>query len=75
MRYDPNQEPGWRWIPTRVRHDKTERLHRAQNAVKNKQGTNIARNPKSITASPDYNPDVYPTQRKERVVDGYEGQL
>ena len=30
MRYDPTQEPGWRWIPTRIRHDKTERLIRAQ---------------------------------------------
>jgi mRNA (guanine-N7-)-methyltransferase len=30
MRYDPTAEPGWRWIPTRIRHDKTERLLRAQ---------------------------------------------
>jgi mRNA (guanine-N7-)-methyltransferase len=29
MRYDPSREPGWRWIPARVRHDKTERLIRA----------------------------------------------
>jgi SAM-dependent methyltransferase len=29
MRYDPSREPGWRWIPTRIRHDKTERLIRA----------------------------------------------
>ena len=29
MRYDPSQEPGWRWIPSRIRHDKTERLQRA----------------------------------------------
>lgn len=29
MRYDPEREPGWRWVPTRVRHDKTERLIRA----------------------------------------------
>ncbi len=28
MRYDPSREAGWRWIPIRVRHDKTERLHR-----------------------------------------------
>lgn len=28
MRYDPLQEPGWRWIPMRIRHDKTERLQR-----------------------------------------------
>ena len=29
MRYDPEREPGWRWVPTRIRHDKTERLIRA----------------------------------------------
>jgi SAM-dependent methyltransferase len=29
MRYDASREPGWRWIPTRIRHDKTERLIRA----------------------------------------------
>jgi len=29
MRYDPSREPGWRWIPTRIRHDKTERLQQA----------------------------------------------
>jgi hypothetical protein len=29
MRYDPSREPGWRWIPYRIRHDKTERLLRA----------------------------------------------
>jgi hypothetical protein len=29
MRYDLTQPPGWRWIPIRVRHDKTERLQRA----------------------------------------------
>ena len=29
MRYDPTKEPGWRWIPSRIRHDKTERLLRA----------------------------------------------
>lgn len=29
MRYDPAREPGWRWIPSRIRHDKTERLLRA----------------------------------------------
>ena len=29
MRYDPTREPGWRWIPYRIRHDKTERLVRA----------------------------------------------
>jgi mRNA (guanine-N7-)-methyltransferase len=29
MRYDSSREPGWRWVPTRIRHDKTERLIRA----------------------------------------------
>jgi hypothetical protein len=29
MRYDPFREPGWRWVPVRIRHDKTERLIRA----------------------------------------------
>jgi hypothetical protein len=28
MAYDPAREPGWRWYPLRVRHDKTERLQR-----------------------------------------------
>ncbi len=28
MRYEPKNEGGWRWIPIRVRHDKTERLLR-----------------------------------------------
>jgi hypothetical protein len=26
MGYDPTQPPGWRWVPIRVRQDKTERL-------------------------------------------------
>ena len=29
MRYEPAREPGWRWVPSRIRHDKTERLIRA----------------------------------------------
>jgi SAM-dependent methyltransferase len=29
MRYDPTRDAGWRWIPTRIRHDKTERLQQA----------------------------------------------
>lgn len=29
MRYDPSKEPGWRWIPMRVRYDKTERYQKA----------------------------------------------
>jgi len=28
-RYDPRNAPGWRWIPMRIRHDKTERFARA----------------------------------------------
>ena len=24
FRYDPSREPGWRWIPIKVRHDKTD---------------------------------------------------
>ena len=28
MRYDISRKPGWRWIPARIRHDKTERLLR-----------------------------------------------
>ena len=29
MRYDPNRDPGWRWVPARIRHDKTESLQKA----------------------------------------------
>ena len=29
MRYDVTRESGWRWVPYRIRHDKTERLLRA----------------------------------------------
>ena len=25
-RYEPHAEPGWRWVPMRIRHDKTERF-------------------------------------------------
>lgn len=28
MRYDPSMASGWRWIPVRIRHDKTERLQK-----------------------------------------------
>ena len=34
MRYDPTREPGWRWVPSRIRHDKTERLLRATELAK-----------------------------------------
>lgn len=30
MRYDPTKPQGWRWIPMRIRHDKTERLMRGR---------------------------------------------
>lgn len=30
MSYDPSQPPEWRWVPLRVRHDKTERYQRRQ---------------------------------------------
>uniref|UniRef100_A0A6C0DCL2 mRNA (guanine-N(7))-methyltransferase n=1 Tax=viral metagenome TaxID=1070528 RepID=A0A6C0DCL2_9ZZZZ len=30
MAYMPERAPGWRWVPTRVRHDKTERWLAAQ---------------------------------------------
>jgi SAM-dependent methyltransferase len=29
MRYDASKEPGWRWIPMRIRYDKTERYQKA----------------------------------------------
>jgi hypothetical protein len=29
MRYEPLRDQGWRWVPSRIRHDKTERLLRA----------------------------------------------
>ena len=35
MRYDPANEPGWRWIPMRVRHDKTEKFRRAAGGISN----------------------------------------
>ncbi len=28
MRYEPRNEPGWRWIPMRIRYDKTERYQK-----------------------------------------------
>ena len=30
MRYDTKRAPGWRWIPIRVRHDKTEKFQRGK---------------------------------------------
>ena len=38
MRYEPSREPGWRWVPSRIRHDKTERLLRATAQAKAKGG-------------------------------------
>jgi predicted NAD-dependent protein-ADP-ribosyltransferase YbiA (DUF1768 family) len=34
MRYEPSREPGWRWVPSRIRHDKTERLNMAKELSK-----------------------------------------
>jgi hypothetical protein len=34
MRYDSTRESGWRWVPSRIRHDKTERLLRAVEVAK-----------------------------------------
>lgn len=30
MRYEPKNEEGWRWIPMRIRYDKTERYQRGE---------------------------------------------
>jgi predicted NAD-dependent protein-ADP-ribosyltransferase YbiA (DUF1768 family)/SAM-dependent methyltransferase len=30
MRFEPSNDPGWRWIPIRIRNDKTERFQRGQ---------------------------------------------
>jgi len=30
MRYDSSRGPGWRWVPMRIRHDKTERYAKGQ---------------------------------------------
>ena len=35
MRYEPSNEPGWRWIPMRVRHDKTEKFRKAAGGIGN----------------------------------------
>ena len=34
MRYDPTKAPGWRWIPLRIREDKTERLFKGVTELK-----------------------------------------
>lgn len=39
MAYDPARAPGWRWIPKRVRHDKTERWLAQQATGGRKGGT------------------------------------
>ena len=41
MRYDPTREPGWRWVPSRIRHDKTERLLKEKEKAK-KSGRSIS---------------------------------
>ena len=33
MRYEIGNDDGWQWVPTRIRHDKTERLHRQQSKI------------------------------------------
>ena len=33
-RYHPHAEPGWRWVPMRIRHDKTERFAKAKGTGK-----------------------------------------
>jgi predicted NAD-dependent protein-ADP-ribosyltransferase YbiA (DUF1768 family) len=40
-RYDSSQPPGWRWIPIRVRNDKTERLLKAMATKKIKKGDSV----------------------------------
>ena len=35
MRYEPSNEPGWRWIPMRVRYDKTEKFRKAAGGIGN----------------------------------------
>ena len=40
-RYDSSQPPGWRWIPIRVRNDKTERLLKAMASKKVKKGDSV----------------------------------
>ena len=39
MAYHPERAPGWRWEPTRVRHDKTERWLRSQTGKGRQGGT------------------------------------
>ena len=33
-RYQPHADPGWRWVPMRIRHDKTERFAKAKTTGK-----------------------------------------
>ena len=40
-RYDSSQPPGWRWIPIRVRNDKTDRLLKAMVNRKIKKGESV----------------------------------
>jgi SAM-dependent methyltransferase len=55
MRYDPSRNAGWRWIPMRIRHDKTERfakgiLNRTLNSELNANGVwNSIHNPISLS--------------------------
>lgn len=43
MYYDPSEEPGWRWKPLRVRMDKTERFHRAEDIANNSRNSGLER--------------------------------
>ena len=39
MRYDPSKPQGWRWIPMRIRQDKTERLKKGLQGTLNNENT------------------------------------
>jgi hypothetical protein len=41
MGYDALADPGWRWIPKRIRHDKTERFVRAHREAKERKSKEV----------------------------------
>jgi hypothetical protein len=43
MFYDPAEEPGWRWKPLRVRVDKTERFHKAEDVANETRNSGLER--------------------------------
>lgn len=43
MYYDTTEEPGWRWKPLRVRVDKTERFHRAEDVANGAKNSGLER--------------------------------